>query len=374
LEPDIFIYKSNLIWLSIASNYISDIHPSTFQNQSSLLTLDISGNNITIKPDTFRYNSCLQWLSLANNKITDIHYSTFQNQTELSHLDITENMITSIEPKTFFYNKNLKWFSLANNTVNTLHLVSAWNNTLLYQLDLSGNKIGLISVDMFYLNADIKCLVLNNNSITDIVSLHPGRQTQLETLILSNNQLTHLRSKLLSTHTNLLNLSLAGNYISYISDKAFYALEQLERLDLSNNNIAVLSPDVFKHLLADKLVQKFHVLKLRHLNLAGNKIRSFDLQEYFPLHRNSDTFGTSFELVSLDLSANRLDSLNTTSVNWLKQSNTLIYLGGNPWKCECSVLQEAWKELRKKLTLHCTYPKHLEGQTWNVIGNMCYDT
>jgi Leucine-rich repeat (LRR) protein len=283
-------------------------------------------------------------------------------------------MITSIEPKTFFYNKNLKWLSLANNTVKTLHLIYAWNNTLLYKLDLSGNKIGLISIDMIYLNADIKCLLLNNNNITDIAPLYLDRQTQLETLILSNNQLTHLRPKLFSTHTNLLNLSLAGNYISYISRMAFYGLEQLERLDLSNNNIAVLSPVVFRHLLAYKLVQKFNVLKLKHLNLAGNKIRSFDLQEYFPLRRNCDTFGRSFELVSLDLSANRLDSLNTTSVNWLKESNTLTYLGGNPWRCECSALQGAWRELRKKLTLHCASPKHLEGQTWNVIGNMCYNT
>lgn len=141
---------------------------------------------------------------------------------------------------------------------------------------------------------------------------------------------------------------------------------------MSRNNIAFLSPTVFKYFLADDLEQKPHLSKMKYLNLSRNEIQSFDLQEYFPLSRNSDTYGTIFELVSLDLSENRLDSLNTTSVNWLKQSKTLIYLKGNPWRCECSALQGAWKELRRKLTLRCEYPKLLEGQTWNVIGNMCY--
>jgi carboxypeptidase N regulatory subunit len=392
LKPDTFNYNRNLTWLSLARNNISEIHPSTFQCLRKLDRLDISGNKIiSLKSDTFNYNKNLIWLSLARNNITDTHPSTFQNQWSLLNLDISGNEMKTIQPDIFRYNLYLQRLSLASNKITDIHQSTFKNQSELSYLDLSGNKIKFMKLDTFYYNRDIKWLQLNDNHITNIQppavqslssdisgntkfeANHSAfiKQHQLETLILSNNQLTHLDSKLFSVYTNLLNLSLAGNNILDINSMTFYALEQLEYLDLSSNNIIVINPLVFRPFLTDEHAQKYNVSKLKYLNLAQNKIRSFDLQEYFPLHHNNDTFCTAFEIVSLDLRGNRLESLSATSVKWIKESKTLICLGENPWRCECSALHEAWQELNGNLTLHCASPKHLQGKTWNVIGNVC---
>jgi hypothetical protein len=123
-------------------------------------------------------------------------------------------------------------------------------------------------------------------------------------------------------------MSLSANSISDIS--ALYGLEHLEHLDLSNNNIEELDPLVF-----------------------GS----------FSISMNVSTY----ELVSLNVSSNRLASLDAASVRWLEYTAIVTDLSGNPWKCECSALGEAWRELRHKLTLNCASPEDRRGRTWDVI-------
>jgi len=68
----------NLLWLPLANNMITVIHPSMFQQQDRLDHLDISRNRYhSIKPDTFNDNRSLLWLSLANNMITVIQISCY---------------------------------------------------------------------------------------------------------------------------------------------------------------------------------------------------------------------------------------------------------------------------------------------------------
>ena len=52
---------------------------------------------------------------------------------------------------------------------------------------------------------------------------------------------------------------------------------------------------------------------------------------------------------------------------WLNDTATVTDLSGNPWKCECSALGEAWRELRHKLTLNCVSPEDRRGRTWDLI-------
>jgi hypothetical protein len=55
------------------------------------------------------------------------------------------------------------------------------------------------------------------------------------------------------------------------------------------------------------------------------------------------------------------------AVKWLKQPYVTANLTGNPWKCECSALGEAWRELRHKLTVNCASAEDRRGRTWDVI-------
>ena len=71
--------------------------------------------------------------------------------------------------------------------------------------------------------------------------------------------------------------------------------------------------------------------------------------------------------MSLNVSSNRLDSLDVTSVRRLKHTAAVTDRSGNPWKCECSGLGEAWRELRHKLTVNCAPSEDRKGRTWDVI-------
>jgi hypothetical protein len=113
------------------------------------------------------------------------------------------------------------------------------------------------------------------------------------------------------------------------------------------------------------------VANLKYLNLAQNKIQGFNFELYFPMSSNSDTYIPTFQLHYLNLSSNRLTTLDVTSVKWLNQTTTVTDLTANPWNCDCSVLLEVWRGLKHKLTLHCASPRQLQGKSWDVIEVFC---
>jgi Leucine-rich repeat (LRR) protein len=390
LKADTFKYNRNLVWLSLANNMIADIDPSTFKYQDRLDHLDISGNGIlSIKPDTFNFNRRLIWLSLAVNKISDIHNSTFQNQRALHNLDISDNKLTRIHPDTLQYNWYLQWLSVANNNIADIDQQTFRNQTELRHLDMTQNSVSM-KPDMLYYNRKLTWLSLAKNNIdvgqpavanqTTLQHLDLSRNrisvvnssvcstlTQLQTLILSDNQLTLFDSQYFSKCRNLQYLSLAGNNISAVDSETFRALEQLHQLDLSSNNIKELS--LFYHLAGDR--RAYRVSAPTYVNLAGNAIKSFKLVQQS--RYENDMSAIKFELKFLDLTSNRLDSLNDMTATWLEQLGVIAKLTGNPWNCNCSALGEAWRKLKHKLTLNCTSPEHLSGRTWDVVGTWCPD-
>jgi hypothetical protein len=253
---------------------------------------------------------------------------------------MTQNNITS---GTLYYNGNLTWLSLAKNNINKIHPLPFANQSRLHHLDLSGNGISGVDNSTF--------------------SMHH----QLQTLILSDNKLRHVDSKYFSACRNLQNLFLAANNISDVDSKTFHELKQLHQLDLSSNNIKELQLRVCYNCSADRPEHQYSVSTPKYVNLSRNTIQSFHLLQYLPSNHRNDPSDLRSELVFLDLSSNNLDSFNTMTVKWLKQPKVTANLTGNPWKCECSALGEAWWELRHKLTVNCSSPEDRRGLTWDVL-------
>ena len=220
------------------------------------------------------------------------------------------------------------------------------NSSKLTYLDISGNMIRSLDSSVF------------------------RKQGQLETLILSGNMLQSLGPDLFTDCTNLRSLNLSGNNVSEINASSFRGLEHLEHLDLSNNNIEELNPLVFQNTLTSSRRQTRQVSKLKHLNLAQNKIRSFNFESYFPMSANVDTSTPTFQLEYLDISSNCLHSVDAELVISLNQTRTRIDLTGNPWECECSGTG-IWREEWRRQTLPCELAKHVTGDKCKVLGHMC---
>ena len=246
------------------------------------------------------------------NRITDIHLSTFRNNRELKHVLLIRNKITSVHPETFNQNWQLENILLNDNSISDIHPSTFRNNSKLFQLDLPKNNITLINPGTFIHNRKLGSLSLEENNIKEI------------------------------------------------SNSSFRGLEKLHKLDLSSNNIEELNPLVFHE-----------TPKLKRLNLAHNLIRSFNFELYFPMSSTSDSSNQTFQLDYVNLSSNRLTTLDVASMKWLHLTTAVIDLTANPWNCDCSVLLEVWRGLKHKLTLHCASPRQLQGKSWGLMEEFC---
>jgi hypothetical protein len=254
----------------------------------------------------------LERVFMNYNRITDIHPSTFRNTWKLKHVQLSGININSIHPETFNHNWELEILFLNRNSISYIHPSTIRNNSELYQLEIAENKIFSINPDTFIHNRKLKYLLLQQNNIKEI------------------------------------------------SKSLFCGLQKLNELDFSNNNIEELNPLVFHQ-----------TSNLKLLNLAQNIIRSFNFELCFPVNSNSDSSSPTSQLVYLNLSSNRLTTLDVASVKWLNQTTAVIDLTANAWNCVCSVLLEVWRGLKHKLTLHCASPRQLQGKAWDVMEEFC---
>jgi Leucine-rich repeat (LRR) protein len=139
------------------------------------------------------------------------------------------------------------------------------------------------------------------------------KQEQLETLILSQNLLQSFESRIFGDCKYLRNFSLSENSISEISSSAFDGLEHLEQLDLSNNDIEKLDTLIFEAFSISTNRQNHQVSSLKPHNLAQKKVQFFNFEIYFPMKRNSDSSDPTFQLDYLNVSSNRLTTLDVAS-------------------------------------------------------------
>lgn len=189
-------------------------------------------------------------------------------------------------------------------------------------LDLGANQIDKLPADLFCPFVNLRTLNLTGNSLLDLSSfglIDPatGRLClqELHDLDLSLNKLELVpENSGVATLRNLKFLNLSSNHISEIAELAFSALKNLNVLDLSGNQLRSLPGRLFRdsemtvlRLANNGLMELpsglFKMLaKLLVLDVSGNQITSDTL--------NKETFADLIRLVVLDLSNNRLRSIN----------------------------------------------------------------
>ncbi|XP_046665913.1 uncharacterized protein LOC124357872 [Homalodisca vitripennis] len=183
----------------------------------------------------------------------------------------------------------------------------------------------------------VRRLYLNNNKISylPVLTFPVELEYALAVLRLDNNPLYYLSSYTrfeLSRLGNLKILNLANTGLYYLD--SLY-LPSLEVLDLSNNRLSSV-PLAFEKMTS-----------LRHLDLSGNRISSLyglslvslSQLEFLSLAGNGmiylwHDFQFLYNLQELHLNDNMLEH----AFRVYAPSDTDLYLSGNPWKCDCSLL------------------------------------
>jgi len=260
----------------------------------------------SIPKTTFLNLTKVELLSLADNAVPEIPREMFEHTPNLLTLDIARGRIKSVRHDDFAKLKNLQTLIIASNEIEMLEKDSL--PSTLTNLHIGRNRISSLNGTLKHLS-DIKILFINGNNLTTLDDELPESAQQLMMLMASYNRLeklpktvrnliamdtcyfndNQLRSLdgLFSHHNALIRLYLENNKIEYLAEDEFLKSENIDEINLSMN----LIPSLNKSLL--------YVTNLRAVNLTGNLLREFSMQEIYGL----------MKLRHLYLSNNRIEKL-----------------------------------------------------------------
>jgi hypothetical protein len=206
-------------------------------------------------------------------------------------LDISGNLLetldeTSLQDVGLSLLKNL---NASDNLIYYIHEEAFVRQSQLQTVDLCGNKLVVIEPNTFIQNPLLKTLSLANNELLEL----PEGGSFLNT-------------------RSLIVLDLSACNLSNIPPNTFQELPNLEKLDISHNNLTFLP-----------LLQR--VEHLSKLDLSHNYLTAF----------NYGVFSSSPKLIHLNLSYNKLITLNITVISQLAKVSIPEDLKGNSWVCDC---------------------------------------
>ncbi|XP_057737397.1 receptor-like protein 34 [Arachis stenosperma] len=268
----------NLHFLSLANNGLSVSNLDALQNMTSLVHLDLGGNNLTSIPSWFGNFKKLEYLDLSWCYLHGPIPNAFQNATSIEILDLSENNFDSL-PSWFHKFKKLKHLLLSSNNFQGTIPVALQNITSIESLDLYVNSFTSVPSwfielkKLVYLNLSLNKLTSMKCSISSILKsmchlkwlyiagnrlrqesignndLSTCIRHDLENLDLSENEFNDHLPSWLGQLENLGNLYLQDNFFYGPIPSSFGKLLKLKNLDLSNNKLEGDLPDFMGQLV-----------------------------------------------------------------------------------------------------------------------------
>ncbi|XP_045166086.2 fibroblast growth factor receptor-like [Mercenaria mercenaria] len=283
------------------------------------------------------------------------------------------------------------------------------------------NATAFKKVDAKYLNVTMYDLITH---------LPDNRSLELRYLYIQNSYVPVVRRNSFRKFINITKINLAYNRIQILEEKAFFNLSALRYIDLSNNELGEIGTSVFCHLpLLDALFLYNNTLKYIidnafvavatesmtfRMDVYNNQLEEIpwgalsnisviNINEIFAsknkISQIPSSIGQLTTLQVLEVQSNNLEhvSRNVALLPELQeihlQNNDLttlhedmlplinrsfwnikkMKLGGNPWRCDCSL---SWMiELVQTYTvwenLTCNEPKHIPMQEFDLENLTC---
>ncbi|KAK9446849.1 phosphatase 2C-domain-containing protein [Limtongia smithiae] len=220
--------------LSLAFNYLTEF-PLSVCNLVTLLRLDMSFNSIRELPSEMGQLCALETLEFTNNLLTGSLPNTFENLTSLKSLDIRYNKLTNIDIVMTL--PRLEVFFASHNSVT--------------QLDKSSRRMRIMHMNQnpityFNFGAPMMTLTTLNLANAKMSSFPPGffdKITNLEKLVLDNNHFGTLPSQI-GKLKRLTSFSCVGNSLSSLPPE-IGSLSELQVIDLHRNTLGSLPSELW---------------------------------------------------------------------------------------------------------------------------------
>lgn len=189
-------------------------------------------------------------------------------------------------------------------------------------LFVTGNKISRISADSFPVNLTLLTdLYLSGNELESVDAMVFDNLPNLVRLDLSNNNIQDLSDRAFPDDNKLQVLNLSRSFHHSSMDVLLSVLRsgqllQLTVLDLSNNDLVILPDSIFTSLsnLINLSLQNSSIISISNGTLKVPPLRALDLRD------------------------NSLKDLPPTMLAEFSLKPKLrIWLGGNPWSCDCVI-------------------------------------
>ncbi|XP_068328415.1 receptor-like protein 33 [Pyrus communis] len=218
------------------------IFTETESTNASLLPklefLGLSSCNIREFPSFLQYQETLVSLDLSSNNLHEVPKWMLNTSTEtLAEMDISDNFLSSIvQPSDAFPWVNLKVLVLKNNNLNGAISPLICNLTSLQFLDLSNNNMsGMLPPCLGNYSVDLLGLYLGNNSFSGFLPEIYTSTSSLTVIDVSHNQLRGQLPRSLGNFTTLEFIDLSYNKFSDVFPFWLGALPELKVLKMHQN-------------------------------------------------------------------------------------------------------------------------------------------
>lgn len=305
-----------LFAVNLTRNGLQDIHPNTFQNNTQLSLLTISGNPLKHMHES---KSAKHYLLHAPS-VTDF--------------DFSYNGILRLKRTAFSKMHSLNFINLRGNRLREIDNKIFDSLNQLVEVDLSDNILDKIPTDLF-IDKDVQILRVAGNNLSTLANIISPKLTMLDA---SRNKIRVIGKDDLEGVPLLDQLYIKSNNMKRIHQHAFSNLEQLQYLDISDNKLSSLTEHHFKSnprllvlLMNDNPgLQVLPVFKTYDLEYNTFSTIRFECANCGLDSLKAGTFDEMPALTRLKLSKNRLTGLpdgfldNLSSLRELDLSDNII--------------------------------------------------